>query len=232
MLRSTERALAFSSAGRIPDALLLVANLAILFHSAGDGRIFLVSIVFALTLRYLLLSALVFADWRFPGWFAGSHLRRMVRDPSEGGAYQGGGAETPLWGHFAFLVIFGWIPLFIVLSFVELAPLDEILGYVLVAATLTELREVVVGRVIYFRSGAGQEMNASWNFAQVLALAVTVASSPVLIFPVLLVQIALFLFGLGASMPPMDEIFRWMASLWLLGVFHALLFLHDRPVRH
>jgi len=54
----------------------------------------------------------------------------------------------------------------------------------------------------------------------------------VLIFPAPLVIAAFSLFGSAASTPPMGEMFRWALSVWVLGVFHALLFMQEsRPPR-
>ena len=213
------------AADRLPDVLLLVVNVAILLLANGDGRIFIISVITALTLRYVFLSVLVFVDWRVPGWFENSRLRRLVRDPSEGGAYDGGGAETPLWGHFVFLALFGWLPLFLVLALFDSIPLSQQAGWILAASAAVELRDIAAGRVIYFRSGAGQQRNASWNFTQVLVLAVSVITVPALIFPALIVMV---LVGLATdwSYPNLftDEVVLWVISAWILGIFHTVLF--------
>lgn len=220
---------------RLPDILLLASNLAILFISGGDCRIFLVSIVTAITIRYLLLSVLIFLDWLLPGWFEGSLLRRMVKDPSEGGAYEGGGAETPVFGHFIFLAIFGYVPLFVILKIFNNIPLSDNYILIICASALMELRDIAVGRVIYFKSGEGQCRNVSWNFTQLLALALT------MLFMTVLVPLTTALWILHGILNCFELGFEklllmlltgrgplWILSICLLGAFHTLLFLNER----
>lgn len=217
---------------RIPDALLLAANIAIMMISGGDGRIFLISLVIALVMRYLFLSALVFVDWIFPGRLGGPWLRRMVKDPSEGGAYEGGGATYTIFGHLLFLALFAGFALGYMEYFNKSIPLSGHINLLVAAAAAAALRDILVGRVVYFRSGAGQRENASWNFTLPLVLAFVTITLPVcLIFGGLLVLgVYAFLAGEAFSRETFDKILLWLTSVWVLAVFHYLL-LFDKDIR-
>lgn len=224
---------------KYPDILLLASNLAVLFLSGGDARVFLITIVAAITLRYLLLSALIFLDWRRPGWFAGSRLRRLTRDPDEGGAYAGGGAETPVLGHFVFLALFNFIPLMFLMDMFKAMPIAGNIPYIIWTAIAVELRDIAAGRVIYFRSGAGQRRNASWNFKHLLTLAVTLILLPGVLLvggvAVMILHGLSTLLGWPQLVPPdfftPGPLLLWLLSIWLMAAFHGLLFLDDIRLR-
>lgn len=217
---------------KLPDLLLLASNLAVLFLSGGDGRIFLIAVVISLTLRYLFLTGLVFCDWLRPGWFAGSRLSRFVMDPAEGGAYDGGGAETPIFGHFVFIAMFNYFPLLMLLFFFEKVPLAASYPFIIWTSAAVALRDIMAGRVIYFRSGAGQQRNASWNFTQVLVLMVTLVCIPVLMLPAMVLGSFAYIIsaalGHPFSMKITDAGMLWFLSAWIIVVFHTLLLLQDR----
>lgn len=216
---------------RLPDLLLLASNLAVLFLSGGDGRVFLIAVVTAITLRYLFLTGLIFLDWLRPGGFAGSRLRRLTMDPDEGGAYYGGGAETPVLGHFVFIAMFNYFPLVMILSAFDKVPLSASYPYIIWTSAAVALRDIAAGRVIYFRSGAGQQKNASWNFTQVLALMVALVTLPgaALLGGVLYIVAGAAMAAVGRPLQSdyNSRVMLWLLSAWLICIFHTLLFLQD-----
>lgn len=217
----------------IPDLTLLASTLVVLFLSGGDARIFLVAAVIGITLRYVFLSALIFLDWLRPGWFDASRLKRLTLDPGAGGAYEGGGAETPIVGHFVFILLFNYFPTLMIINFFGEIPLGASWSYVAWTSVAVAARDILVGRVVYFRSGAGQQQNASWNFTLALALMATLITAPavLLVGSALLVLVSFLAGRLGYVLTIEAEAHKtmlWILSLWLVGVFHVLLFLQAR----
>jgi hypothetical protein len=217
------------TASYIPDIGLLLANLLILALSGGDGRIFIISLVANILFRYAVLSVLVFGDRYLPGFCDRPLVRRLIRDPDEGGAYTGGGAETPIFGHLIFLFLFAFGPLIGIFRFFETIPFADNLWLAVAAVAAAEIRDILVGRVIYFRPGAGQGKNAQWNFTQALVLVLTmILMWGVAFFGPLLLLLPAWLFSLDLSVLMTKEVLLWLVSIWILGAFHGLLFLHAR----
>ncbi len=216
----------YGKAGVLPDVFLIASNLLILIFSNGDGRIFILSITAGIFMRYILLAFFVWKDHRDPRFKEKKWVLKMIMNPDEKGAYKGGGADTPIFGHIIFVLFFIVMPVTGIFKAFEVIPFAENEWFVLTATIAFLMRDIIAGRVIYFRFGAGQCLNAGWNFLQVLALAVTFILMWAAGFSGLFLLGAVdMVSGIGAfELIQKPRVMLWFVSIWVLGIFHWLLY--------
>jgi hypothetical protein len=212
---------------RWPDLLLLTANILISLASTGDGRIFTISILVGILLRYAFLSFLLILDWRWPDMLNRQHwLHRMFRDPGkEGDSEPDHEPDTPpLAGQLIFLGLFAVIPFIGFLGFFDEVPFADHLGLMLLAIVAMELRDMVTGQIVVFRPGAGQQRNAAWNFHQIVALTVTLLALPAVVIPALgLIALQGLITGQVYPDIVVQQRILWVISAWIIAAWHVLL---------
>jgi hypothetical protein len=220
---------------RWPDLLLLTVNILISLASTGDGRIFTISIIIGILIRYAFLSCLLILDWCRPGMLNRQRwIHKMFRDPGEeGDAGSSREPDTPpLVGQLIFLGLFAVFPFIGFLGFFDEVPFTDHLGLMLLAIAAMELRDVATGRVVVFRPGAGQQRNAAWNFHQIVALTFTLLALPAVIIPALgLIALQGLITGQVYPDLVVQQRILWVISVWIIATWHVLLVRMDTKPR-
>lgn len=200
-------------------ALSFVANVYILIQVDGRPRVFLCSFLLAAILRYTALWSLlkIHAGWPSPRLTRFFYV--FVRHPDEGGAYTCGGAQTPIYGHILFVLLFGAAPLAL-LHFT--APDQGDLRWdalrkdgvwILGAFGVYTMKDLLMkGLIVDFN--ATQEQNAGYNFMAGLSLIVAI----------ILASLGAFILAPLAVLFPVaiERFVPWFLALVLLLAIHFM----------
>ncbi len=210
---------------RWPNLLLLIGNIILALVSGGDGRIFVISIIVGILIRYAFLIFLIWTDWRRPSLLDRPWMRRMFRAPDEDVINDNISKDTPpLAGHLICLALYAGIPFFGLLKFFNEIPLWDRPGLTLLAISFMELRDLLTGQVLFFQPGSGHQRNADWNFYHIPLLMFVMLSLPVVIIPALGL---LHLYGWITQTVFHDlqiqRIILWIMSGWIIILWQVLL---------